>query len=172
MGRQVTLNLISLLKIQILTSFSYQAFIFTHFPIILREKKFRFIGTLRREIYKLINLSNFLKLRTSDLRTGWFWFLFKWCFILLILRLLVFEWLILKSKVLLYTDNLTRIIVVMFFDQNVSNTMHIRKHFSREITIKNPLCLGPDNRFVSQGLLANSKIYWKLKADTSCAVDK
>ena len=35
-----------LLKIQILASFSYQAFIFTHFPIILRKKKFRFIGTL------------------------------------------------------------------------------------------------------------------------------
>ena len=45
-GRQVTLNLIFVLKIQILVSFSYQAFIFTHFPIILQGKKFRFIGTL------------------------------------------------------------------------------------------------------------------------------
>ena len=38
--RQVTLNLIFLLEIQILASFSYQAFIFIHFPIILREKNF------------------------------------------------------------------------------------------------------------------------------------
>ena len=34
------------MKIPILASFSYQAFIFTHFPIILRKKNFRFIGTL------------------------------------------------------------------------------------------------------------------------------
>ena len=53
MGRQVTLNLFSLLKIQILTSFSYEAFIFTHFPIILREKKFLFIGTLTCSICTL-----------------------------------------------------------------------------------------------------------------------
>ena len=46
MGRHITLNLSFVLKIQILVSFSYQAFIFTHFPIILRGKKFRFIGTL------------------------------------------------------------------------------------------------------------------------------
>ena len=45
-GRQVTLNLIFLLKIQILASFSYQAVTFTHFPIILRKKNFRFICTL------------------------------------------------------------------------------------------------------------------------------
>ena len=37
-GRQVTSNLIFLLKIQILANFSYQAFIFTHFPIILPGK--------------------------------------------------------------------------------------------------------------------------------------
>ena len=49
-GRQVTLNLIFLLKIQILASFSYQAFILTHFPITLR-KKFRFIGTLREDSF-------------------------------------------------------------------------------------------------------------------------
>ena len=53
-ARQVTLNLIFLLKIQILASFSYQAFIFTHFPIILRKKKFRFIGTLTESDLKLL----------------------------------------------------------------------------------------------------------------------
>ena len=42
------------MKIQILASFSYQAFIFTHFPIILREKKFRFIGTLRNQLKKAL----------------------------------------------------------------------------------------------------------------------
>ena len=33
---------------QILANFSYQTFIFTHFPITLRKTKFRFIGTLNK----------------------------------------------------------------------------------------------------------------------------
>ena len=35
----MTFNLIFLLKIQILASFSFQAFMFTHFPTILQKKK-------------------------------------------------------------------------------------------------------------------------------------
>ena len=37
------------MKIQILASFSYQVFILTYLPIVLRKKNFRFIGTLKRK---------------------------------------------------------------------------------------------------------------------------